>query len=144
MAKKGRPRKEIDKALFEKLCGLQCTLGEMAAFFGCCEDTIQRWAEQEYGKEFSAVFEQKRGAGKISLRRMQWRLAEKSPAMAIFLGKNLLGQSDRQGLELTGPDGGPVRVSHGPDLTRLSKEELMTLDAILEKAEGVSAPEGTA
>lgn len=138
MAKKGRPRKEIDKALFEKLCGLQCTLGEMAAFFGCSEDTIQRWAEREYGKAFSAVFEQKRGAGKISLRRMQWRLAEKSPAMAIFLGKNLLGQSDRQGVELSGPDGGPVRVAQHPDLSRLSKEELRELDRILEKAEGTA------
>ena len=25
---------------------------------------------------------------------MQWNLAKKSPAMAIFLGKNMLGQSD--------------------------------------------------
>ena len=31
----------------------------------------------------------------MSLRRIQWKLAEKSPAMAIFLGKNLLGQRDR-------------------------------------------------
>lgn len=26
---------------------------------------------------------------------MQWQLAEKSPAMAIFLGKNMLGQTDK-------------------------------------------------
>lgn len=28
------------------------------------------------------------------MRRMQWHLAEKSAPMAIFLGKNYLGQSD--------------------------------------------------
>ena len=32
--------------------------------------------------------------GKISLRRMQWRLAETSATMAIFLGKQYLGQKN--------------------------------------------------
>ena len=31
----------------------------------------------------------------MSLRRNQFKLAEKSAAMAIFLGKNYLGQTDR-------------------------------------------------
>ena len=43
---------------------------------------------------FSEVFRQKREGGKASLRRMQWRLAERNAAMAIFLGKNILGQRD--------------------------------------------------
>ena len=43
---------------------------------------------------FSEVFKQKRGVGKISLRRHQWRLAEKNANMAIWLGKQYLGQSD--------------------------------------------------
>lgn len=43
---------------------------------------------------FSEVFKQKRGVGKISLRRSQWRLAEKNANMAIFLGKQYLGQKD--------------------------------------------------
>ena len=34
-------------------------------------------------------------AGFISLRRKQFELAEKSPAMAIFLGKQYLGQTDK-------------------------------------------------
>ena len=32
--------------------------------------------------------------GKISLRRKQWQLAEKSASMAIWLGKQYLGQRD--------------------------------------------------
>ena len=44
---------------------------------------------------FSEVFKEKRGLGKISLRRNQFRLAEKSATMAIWLGKQYLGQKDQ-------------------------------------------------
>jgi len=90
----GRPRKEIDQEQFEKLCALQCTKNEIAGWFNCSEDTIENWCHKTYKESFSAVFAKKREAGKISLRRAQWKLAEKSAVMAIFLGKNYLGQSD--------------------------------------------------
>ena len=90
-----RPRKEISQQEFEKLCWLQCTQQEIADWFDCSPDTIERWCQREYNKRFAEVFAQNRGKGKISLRRMQWQLAEKSPAMAIFLGKNMLGQTDK-------------------------------------------------
>ena len=93
--KGGRPKKYIDKQLFEQLCGLQCTLEEMEAFFNCDHKTIARWCRETYeGKRFSQVFREKRQIGKIYLRRKQLRLAERSAAMAIFLGKNYLGQKD--------------------------------------------------
>lgn len=44
---------------------------------------------------FFRNFPQKRGKGKISLRRHQMRLAEKNATMAIWLGKQYLGQTDR-------------------------------------------------
>ena len=94
-SKGGRPKKYIDKQLFEQLCGLQCTLEEMEALFRCDHKTIARWCRETYeGKRFSQVFREKRQIGKISLRRKQLRLAERSAAMAIFLGKNYLGQKD--------------------------------------------------
>lgn len=91
----GRPRKEIDKTEFEKLCGLQCTREEICAWFDVSFKTLESWCKQEYGQSFSPVFEEKRGIGKISLRRSQFQLAKKSAAMAIFLGKNYLGQKDQ-------------------------------------------------
>lgn len=100
MAKMGRPLKEIDKKQFENLCGLQCTHEEICDWFNVCYDTLEKWCKETYknekgkGMTFSEVFRQKRGNGKISLRRMQWRLAEKNAAMAIFLGKQYLGQED--------------------------------------------------
>ena len=97
-----RPKIIIDKSQFEKLCGLQCTEEEIAGFFGCSTDTIERWCRRTYRQRFSAVYAEKRGLGKISLRRAQFRLAEKSAAMAIFLGKNYLGQHDSKDVELSG------------------------------------------
>lgn len=92
----GRPRIEIDKTQFEKLCGLQCALIEFASFFNCSEDTIERWCKREYKMSFAEVFNLKRGVGKISLRRAQFRMAETNPSMAIWLGKQYLGQTEKQ------------------------------------------------
>lgn len=89
-----RPKKVIDQSAFEKLCGLQCTYEEICDFFDVSDKTLNSWCRRTYGKNFSDVFRQKRGSGKISLRRKQWKLADKSASMAIFLGKQYLGQSD--------------------------------------------------
>lgn len=90
----GRKRIEIDQHQFEQLCFMQCTLGEIAGWFGCSEDTIQRWCKRTYRQTFGEVYAGKSQGGRISLRRAQFELAKKSPAMAIWLGKQYLGQSD--------------------------------------------------
>jgi len=95
-----RPRKEIDSEQFEKLCALQCTLQEIANWFGCSEDTIERWCQREYQDEngqpmgFADTYKNYSVDGKISLRRFQFKMAEKNPSMAIWLGKQWLGQRD--------------------------------------------------
>jgi len=91
-----RPRIEINRSEFEKLCSIQCTKEEIAGFFNCSEDTIERWCGREYKASFAVVFSQKRGLGKISLRRSQFRMAETNPSMAIWLGKQYLGQKEQQ------------------------------------------------
>lgn len=92
--KMGRPRKEIDAVNFEKLCGLQCTLAEIAGFFDCSEDTIENWCKREYNENFSDVFKKHSAGGKLTLRRNMLKLSEKSAVMAIFLAKNWLGMTD--------------------------------------------------
>ena len=92
----GRPRKQINKTEFEKLCFLQCTEREFCSWFDVSDETLNKWCKENYdGRTFLDVFKEKRENGLISLRRTQFQLAEKSPAMAIFLGKNLLGQTDK-------------------------------------------------
>ena len=95
MSKPGRPRIVIDWREFDKLCELQCTQEEIASFFDCSVDAVENAVKRDKKTNFSEYFAQKRGKGKISLRRAQSRLAETNAAMAIFLGKNYLGQSDQ-------------------------------------------------
>lgn len=97
-----RPRKEIDQKDFESLCALQCTKEEICGFFDASDKTLENWCKRTYSEGFSEVFKKKRGKGKISLRRAQFRLAEKSASMAIWLGKQWLGQKDT--VEIERPD----------------------------------------
>lgn len=90
-----RPRKEIDKKQFENLCGLQCTKEEICYFFDVTDKTLENWCRRTYKMGFSEIFGIKRGSGRISLRRSQFRLAEKNATMAIWLGKQYLGQKDQ-------------------------------------------------
>ena len=89
-----RPRIEIDKDQFEKLCSLQCTLDEIASWFKCSPDTVERWCGREYKMSFAEVFKKHSASGKISLRRWQFKMAEHNVSMAIWLGKQYLGQKD--------------------------------------------------
>ena len=93
---RGRPKVEIDQKLFKKLCSMFCTKEEIAGVFECSEDTIERWCKRTYHMNFADVFKKECAHGKISLRRNQFKLSEKSAAMAIFLGKQYLGQKDQQ------------------------------------------------
>lgn len=84
----GRPKFQIDYEAVKKLASIMCTEKEIATFLGCDERTLQR------DEQFCRIFKEGKETGKMSLRRMQFKLAEKSYAMAIFLGKQYLGQKD--------------------------------------------------
>ena len=96
----GRPRKNIDKKQFRSLCAMFCTLEEISGFFECSEDTVERWCKRELDMSFADAFKEYSAQGKISLRRNQMKMAEKNVAMAIFLGKQYLGQRDSQDMEV--------------------------------------------
>lgn len=84
----GRPKIEIDYATVEKLANIQCTQEEIASFLGISSRTLLR------DEKFKELFAKGRENGKMSLRRIQWKHAEKSVPMAIWLGKQYLGQKD--------------------------------------------------
>ena len=96
-----RPRKNIDREEFEKLCGLQYTQAEICDWFGVSDKPLNAWCKHMCHMSFSEVFRQKRSLGKVSLRCAQFQLAEKSATMAIFLGKQYLGQTDVQEIKAT-------------------------------------------
>ncbi|MFA4972858.1 MAG: hypothetical protein WC683_09610 [bacterium] len=105
--KGGRPPITIRWDEFEKLCAMQCTEEEIASWFGCSVDTVERRCKEKYKACFAEVFAEKRGAGKVSLRRAQWQVGVKgNVTMLIWLGKQYLGQKDRQEIE----HGGNIEV----------------------------------
>lgn len=91
----GRKPIEITQPEFEKLCNLQCTLEEIAGFFQCSPDTIERWCKRTYEDNFANIYKKHSQNGKISLRRWQFRMAENNVTMAIWLGKQYLGQAEK-------------------------------------------------
>ena len=99
--KGGRPKIKIDKEQFEKLCSINCTEEEIAGWFKCSVDTISRFCQSEYDKPFCEIYKTLSAQGKISLRRTQFKIADAGNAtMAIWLGKQLLGQRDKQDIAL--------------------------------------------
>ena len=90
-----RPKKKISQKQFESLCAIQCTKEEICDVLDVTEKTLNNWCKETYGVGFSLVFSQKRALGKASLRRNQWKLAEKgNSTMLIWLGKQILKQSE--------------------------------------------------
>lgn len=85
----------VDDETIEKLAAIHCTMDEIASIAGCSKDTIER------RPELMAKIEKARATGKSSIRRHQWKLAEKGNAtMLIWLGKQLLGQKDVSRIDL--------------------------------------------
>jgi len=105
----GRKPVKIDLLDLEKLCVLQCTDEELAAFFSVSVRTIEKRRKQP---KFAEAMERGRCKGCLSIRRAQMRLAEAGNApMCIWLGKQLLGQRDVRPVELSGPQDQPVQFS---------------------------------
>ena len=100
-----RPKKyNIDVEQVEKLAGLGCTNIEIASFFGCDESLIR--------KSYSENLVKGRENGKIRLRQWQMKAAQRgNVAMLIWLGKQMLGQSDKQEITTTElPEGFSVEL----------------------------------
>ena len=114
--------KNVDWDQFDKLCAIMATLSDIAGFFDCSEDTIERAVKRVKKCGFADYIKRKSAKGVVSLRRKQYEIAMTgNPTMLIWLGKQYLGQRDRQAHELTGKDGGPIETA---DKTKLTDEQL--------------------
>ena len=97
----GRPKIDSDGAEVKKLASFGCNNSEIAELLGVTEGTIR--------KRFSDNLTKGRSSLKKSLRRKQIEIAlSGNVTMLIWLGKNMLGQTDKQ--EITGDEEKPVTV----------------------------------
>ncbi len=140
--KGGRPAKKIDYEQLEKLCAMLCTGEECAAMLGMTYETLNNKLKQEGHDGFLEYYKRHSAQGKSSLRRLQWKSANKgNVTMQIWLGKQILGQCDKRSTELTGKGGGPIEAAsyYKPDLSKLSDEELKELEYLLDRADAESS-----
>lgn len=103
MAKAGRPPINFDKKQFIDLVALGCKQEEICWWFRdetgkvANIDTLSRWCKREFGVNFQEYSKQNSlMALKIQLRRNQFELSKHSVPMAIWLGKQYLGQTEKQ------------------------------------------------
>jgi hypothetical protein len=91
----GRPKIEINLDELERLSALNCTMPELAAYFRVPLRTL----EDRYTNDpdIRATINRGREVGKLSVRRKQMQIMNdmNSTTMAIWLGKQLLGQRDK-------------------------------------------------
>lgn len=90
----GRPKREIDFEFIQELIAMHCTQEEISNITGISVKTLQR------NEEFCRLYKKGISDARFSLRRMQWKAAQKGNViMQIWLGKQYLHQSDKENVE---------------------------------------------
>lgn len=96
----GRPRIEIsadDWEKAEKMAHIQGTRDEISYILGISNDTLERRLKERGYDTFGDWYKKYSAGGKMSLRRKQHELAlSGNCSMLIWLGKQYLGQKDKQ------------------------------------------------
>tara|TARA_R110002167_G_C12557201_1_gene641461 strand:+ start:501 stop:1022 length:522 start_codon:yes stop_codon:yes gene_type:complete len=126
----GRPKIILNLEELERLSRLNCTMPEISAYF----DIPLRTLEDKFANELDVrkAIEKGRATGKLSLRRRQIQIMEETnnPTMAIWLGKQMLGQTDKQEIiqEINIEDRKVL------DISRLTDDDLNNLERTLKYA----------
>lgn len=95
---RGAKKKKLDLVEAERLASIQCTNEEIAFALGVSRQLVDLRIATD--PKFKEALERGRAEGRRSLRRRQFEVAENPDApqrvtMLIWLGKNLLGQTDK-------------------------------------------------
>ena len=104
----GRPLKTWTNREFEQfeaLCKIQFSKADICAVMDVSEKTLDRIVKGRYRETFEEIQTRYRSFGKASLLRAQFKLAERNPSMAIWLGKQYLGQRDPSSQKNSGGGG---------------------------------------
>lgn len=109
----GRPKKNLTDKDWDSvryMCMIHCTGEEIAGVLQMDYDTLNRNCKDKYGYPISEYIKKNQSNGKMSLRRAQWKSAENgNVTMQIFLGKQWLGQVEKQEVSVAVQDDDTVR-----------------------------------
>lgn len=94
----GRAEYKVDYKTLDSLCAIQCTGEECASILNVDYETLNTALKRDKNGGFVEYFKRKSAAGKVSLRRKQYKSAveDGNTTMMIWLGKQYLEQSDKQ------------------------------------------------
>lgn len=126
LAKSRQLRRKIRVSEIRALSELQVSEREAAATLRITLKTFQEMIRVD--SRAREAWERGRELGRVSIRRSQFELAKRHPQMAIFLGKQYLGQSEISVIEHSGRDGGPIKTL---DLTKLDASGRKALRDVL-------------
>jgi AraC-like DNA-binding protein len=105
----GRKRIEVDFKKIDALCAVFCNCKEIVSVLNSFDinvsyDTVERRVKEQFGVTFAEYVEQKQMAfAKPKLRKAQLDCALGGNAtMLIWLGKQYLGQTEKQEINVTG------------------------------------------
>lgn len=109
----GRPKKNLsskDWKSVDYMCMIHCTGEEIAGVLGMDYDTLNRNCKEQKECSISEYIKQHQNGGKMSLRRAQWKAAENgNVTMLIWLGKQWLGQTDKQEVSVSNQDDNTIQ-----------------------------------
>ena len=95
----GRPPFILSDDQFKTIEGMariQCTQDEICDIYGVTDKTLNLALQKHSSVSFSDLIKKNMSHGKASLRRSQWKAADKGvPSVLIWLGKQYLGQKDQ-------------------------------------------------
>jgi hypothetical protein len=108
---RGRPKRVLDENVIVGLGSIGCTDEEIALIVGCTRKTLE--------VNYYPALQKSRAQMKMSLRRKQYQQAMEGHGWAlIWLGKNLLGQSEK--LETINRQG-PPKTADPKDLDKMEE-----------------------
>lgn len=126
----GRPSKidNIDREVFERILSRFNPLDTTCYYLGVSKNTLRKWVKITYGIAFEEVEKMFQAKGRADLLDMAWNMAQKNPAVLIFLLKNFCGLSDDPKPVDTGEERREFRAAikaatkalEGSDLSRIA------------------------
>ena len=95
---------DIDWAIAEQLCRLHCTKREIYSVLDRPEFFFEKMVPKKFNMKWVDYYDMHTAHAKVRLRKIQFNLAERSAAMAIWLGKHILNQKEDTNTSSNLPD----------------------------------------
>lgn len=125
-----RPEKQIDWDRVDKLLEAGCHGTEICPYFDLTPERFYERVQEKYGMSFSVYSQEKRQKGDSKLREKQFDKAiDGDNMMLIWLGKNRLGQKDKQELNEQSDKSITLKVNFDGNSVQVLPETLPTSDS---------------